>query len=126
VKSETRSGSDFESVYEGPKDGDVTSSIAVVRVEAPEGVSLEEITRSGQRNVRRAFGNAASTGPPVEETLGGEEALRLDYLADESRVRQIGAMRAGHFYLVSFTAARSSFELRLEDFEAMLRSWRWD
>jgi hypothetical protein len=104
----------------------VTSSIAIVRVDAPEGVSLEEITRSGQRNVRKAFGDAASAGPPVPERLDGTEALRLDYVADESRVRQLGAMRDGSFYLVSFTASRGSFEHRLEDFEAMLGSWRWD
>jgi hypothetical protein len=97
-----------------------------VRVEAPEGVSLEEITRSGQRNVRRAYGDAASTGPPVRSTLDGEPALWIDYLADDSRVRQLGAMRDGLFYLLSFTAARVSFDGRLEDFEALLRSWRWD
>jgi YD repeat-containing protein len=103
----------------------VTTSIAIVRVEAPKGATLESITRSGQRNLRKAYGKAGVTGPPVAERLDGERALRLDYDAEEARIRQVGALRAGHFYLVSFTAARSSFDRRVADFDALLRSWRW-
>jgi hypothetical protein len=103
----------------------VTTSIAIVRVEAPENATLEGITRSGRRNLRKAYGEAGVTGPPVPEELDGEPALRLDYKADEARIRQVGALRAGHFYLLSFTAAEKTFKRRVAAFDALLRSWRW-
>jgi hypothetical protein len=96
-----------------------------VRVEARAGATVRSITETGRRNLRKAFGSAAATGPPVDIRLDGEPALQLDYNADEARVRQVGALRAGHFYLLSFTAARASFKRRVADFDAMLRSWRW-
>ena len=61
----------------------------------------------------------------MAERLDGEPALRLDYTAEGARIRQVGALRAGHFYLLSFTAARTTFKRRVADFDALLRSWRW-
>jgi len=103
----------------------VTTSIAIVRVEAPEGATVKSITETGRRNLRKAYGSAAATGPPVDLRLDGEPALQLDYTADEARIRQVGALRADHFYLLSFTAGRSAFKRRVADFDALLRSWRW-
>jgi hypothetical protein len=123
---ESHSGSDFEAVYEGPRDGTVTASIAIVRVEAPEGATLEQMGRLGQRNVARAYDMRGTATRPVDATLDGARALQLDYEVDGGGVRQVVAMRGANVYLVSFTAGEQAYQRRLETFEAMLRSWRWE
>ena len=123
--AETRTGSDFQAVYEGPRDGGVTSSIAIVRTEAPEAATLESISRAGRDNIRKAYGTTAP-GRLEPARLGGERAVRLDYETERGRVRQVGALRAGYFYLVTFNAAQSAFTRRLPAFDALVRSWRWD
>jgi hypothetical protein len=125
-RAELTTNQDFELVYEGPEEGGITASIAIVRVEAAEGATLSQIARSGQRNIGKAYGLAGADGPPVDTRLGGEPAVQLEYEAEDGRVRQVGALHAGHFYLASFTAAKTAFDHRVEAFDGLLRSWRWE
>jgi hypothetical protein len=117
-----RSGTAFQAVYEGPKDGDVTASIAIVRSERVPDARLDDIVREGQRNLGKAYGDA---GAPKEVRLDGERAMQFDYEAEDGRVRQVATVHDDHFYLVSFTAAKEAFERRVAALQAFMRSWRW-
>jgi YD repeat-containing protein len=117
-----RSGTSFQLVYEGPKDGKVTTSIAIVRSDPVKGRRLDDIVRAGRRNVGKAYGDA---GKPIAVRLDGARALQFDYDAEGGRVRQVATLHDQHFYLLSFTAAKEAFQRRLATMRAFMRSWRW-
>jgi hypothetical protein len=120
-----RSNTEFQAVYEGPKDGDVRASISVASVPAAAGDTLASITDAGRANLEKAYGKAAAVSVPVGTRLAGAPAMRFDYQAEGGQVRQVGALHAGHFYLVSFTASRSTWSRRLPALDEMLRSRQW-
>jgi len=121
-QAESKSGTDFEAVYEGPHTAGITASIAILRVEAEPDATLEDIIRAGRANLGKAYGVA---GPPVRTRLGGEPAMQLDYEAQGGRVRQVGALHGRFFYLLSFTAAPQAFERDVAALAELIRSWRW-
>ena len=85
-----RSNTEFQAVYEGPKDGDVRASISVARVPAAAGDTLASITHAGRANLEKAYGKAAAVTVPVDTHVAGAPAMRFDYEAEGGQVRQVG------------------------------------
>jgi hypothetical protein len=119
---EHRSGETLQGAWQGPKDGDVASTIVIVRSERPAGVSLDALMEAGRAGMRRG---GAAVGPVVPVRLGGAAAARFDYTSGARQVRQLAALRGDHVYFVTFAAARGAFDRRVATLDALLRSWRW-
>ena len=121
--AETRTGTDFEAVYEGtPVDG-VLPTITVARVESDD--PLEAAARRARIAVDRRFDEADPT-EPERVRLAGETALAFEYRAGEKRSRYVTAARGGHIYAVTVQAAEAGFERAVRVFDAFLASWAWD
>jgi len=103
----------------------VRASISVARVPAADGDTVASITDAGRANLENAYGKAAAVTVPVQTRLAGAPAMRFEYEAEGGQVRQLGALHAGNFYLVSFTASRSTWSERVRALDGMLRSWQW-
>ena len=104
----------------------MTTSIAIVRVEAPEGAHAWRASRaSGQRNLRKAYGPPPR--PARRWTCGStaSRALQLDYTPTRRASARSARCAPTTSTSLSFTAARSAFKRRVADFDALLRSWRW-
>lgn len=123
--AETRTGGEFEVVYEGATVEGVPSTLTVSRVEVPEDGSLEKAAGTARTAVRRRFPGSRATAPEPA-WFAGERALRFDYRAADRHSRYVTARRGGHFYAVTLQAAPSVFQRGLRVLDAYLASWTWD
>lgn len=121
--AETRTGSEFEVVYEGTAVDGVLPTITVSRVETA--ASLDEAVARARVAVDRRFEGADPTRP-APARLDGERALRFDYRAGDKLSRALTARRGGHVYAVTVQTAPAGFDRGVAVFDAYLRSWRWD
>lgn len=123
--AETRTGTDFEAVYEGTRVQGIAPILTVTRVEAAPQRSLEAAARSARIAVDRRFAEADPT-ELLETELAGEPALRFDYGTGDKRARYVTARHGDHFYAVTLQVARDDFQRALAVMRDYLESWRWD
>ena len=123
--AETRTGTDFEAVFEGTTVEGVAPVITISRVEAAKGRTAAAAAAAARTAVDRRFDEADPT-PVISADLGGEPALRFDYTTGEKRARYITARRGGHLFAVTLQAAEADFDRQLKVFDAYLAGWRWD
>jgi hypothetical protein len=109
----------------------VESSIAA-------GTTAREYVEAGRRllrdpRAREQLGIATvPTGfEPIRTTrLDGEPAAGSGYRTEVGGKRlrhsQVAAIRDGAGYSVTYTAPADEFDQQLDDFESIVRSWRWD
>ena len=123
--AETRTGTEFEAVYEGtPVDG-IAPVLTITRVEAVEGRTLDVAAARARIAVDRRFEEADPT-PVATARLAGERALRFDYRTGEKRARYLTARHGGHLYAVTLQAAAGGFDRALVVMDEFLSGWRWD
>ena len=123
--AETRTGSDFEAVYEGTAVQGIAPILTVTRVKAAPGRTVEAAARTARIAVDRRFEEADPT-QPVEVELGGEPALQFDYGSAEKRARYVTARHGSHLYAVTVQAGADDFQHALAVMRDYLESWRWD
>ena len=124
-KAETRTGTEFEAVYEGTPVGGVEPLLTIARVEAAEKRTLDMAAAAARLAVDRRFEDADPT--PIERLeLDGEPALRFDYGGEGKRARYVTARHAGHFYSVTVQAPAEAFDRALVVLEDYLAGWKWD
>jgi hypothetical protein len=121
-----RTGVSFDVAYGGPTLDGVQVNVNVARSEAKAGGSLEDVVRAGRRELARLGRGTLSFTRPVRTKVDGEPALRYDFTANRTSVRQVGLLRDGAYYVVTLTAARTAFERSLPHLTRVLSSWRWD
>ena len=82
--------------------------------------------RRGSANLEKAYGKAAAAAMPVATRLSPAHPRCASTTRPRAgRCARSGRCTRGHFYLVSFTASRSTWSRRLQALDGMLRSWRW-
>ncbi len=124
-KAETRTGTEFEAVYEGPLVDGIAPILTITRVEAANGRSLDAAAGAARLAVDRRFEEADPT--PVERgELAGERALRFDYGTGDKRARYVTARHGRHFYAVTVQAPESAFDRGLRILDDYLATWRWE
>jgi hypothetical protein len=121
--AESRTGTDFEVVWEGAPVEGFRPIISVARVESDEALATAA-ARARVAVARRFEGVDRTDVTPAR--LAGEPAQRFDYAADGKRTRYLTARRGAHLYSVSVQAAESGFERARQAFDAYLASWRWE
>lgn len=122
--AETRTGTDFEAVYEGtPVDG-VAPVITITRVEAAARRSVDAAAASARVAVDRRFSEADPTQVEATE-IDGERALRFDYATGGKRARYVTARRGGHLYAVTLQAGETGFDRAVQILDDFLAGWRW-
>jgi len=123
--AETRSGNEFEAVYEGTPVQGIAPLLSVTRVKAAKDRPLEAAAIAARVAVERRFEGAGPTG--IEETeLAGEPALFFHYGDEERRARYVTARHGGHFYAVTLQSATDGFDRALKILDDYLAGWRWE
>ena len=123
--AETRSGTEFEAVYEGtPVDG-VQPLLSVTRVKANAQRPLEAAARAARVAVDRRFEEADPT-ELAETELDGEPAFTFDYVAGDRRGRYVTARHRGYFYAITLQAPTDGFDRALVILDDYLAGWRWE
>jgi hypothetical protein len=120
-----RTGVAFDVAYGGPTVDGVQVNVNVARSEA-ESESLAEVVRAGREELEELGRGSLAFTRPVPTEVDGEAALRYDFTANRTSVRQVGLLRDGDYYVVTLTSARSAFRRSVRHLDAVLRSWRWD
>lgn len=123
--AETRTGTEFEVVFEGPTVDGVIPTLSVSRVPVPENGSLEKSAGTARRAVDRNFEEADPT-PLAGDRIAEEPALRFDYRAGEKRSRYITARHGDQLYAITAQSSAQSFDRVLVVLEDYLKSWRWE
>jgi ABC-type glycerol-3-phosphate transport system substrate-binding protein len=123
--AETRTGSEFEAVYEGTSVEGVEPVLTVTRVKASKARTLDAATAAARIAVDRRFEEADPTAVTPTE-LGGERALRFDYRTGEKKARYVTARHGGHLYAVTLQSAATGFDRALVVLDEYLSGWRWD
>jgi hypothetical protein len=123
--AETRTGTDFEVVYEGPTVDGVIPTLTVSRVPVPKKGSVETSARTARTAVDRRLDEADPT-PLAAGRIAGEPAFRFDYRAGEKRSRYVTARHGDQLYAVTVQSSVPSFDRALVVLEDYLASWRWE
>ncbi len=125
--AETKSGTDYQAVYEGPTTDGVVASLAIDEVDPPRRVGDPTLGRA-VADAREALEDGGATLRPARDAvLDGTPARITDATApDGSRVRQLVAVRGERIWSVTLVAAAGAFEARAAAFEQAVSSWRWD
>jgi hypothetical protein len=121
-----RSGTALDAAYGGPVGGGAgDANVNIVRRDA-SGRTLPELVRAGRAEIdglrEGARGFTRASGGRVD----GEPALAYDFTANGSRIRQVGTLHRGGYFVVTLTAAAPAFRRATVRLDALLRSWRWD
>ena len=124
-KAETRTGTEFEAVYEGTPVGGIAPILTITRVEAAKGRSVDAAAAAARVAVDRRFEEADPTKIEKLE-LDGEPALRFDYGTGEKRARYVTARHGAHLYAVTLQAAADGFDRALVVLDGYLSDWRWE
>ena len=122
--AETRTGTDFEAVFEGPPVGGGEPLLSIARVEAAKNRTLDLAAAAARVAVDRRFEGADPTRIERLE-LDGEPALRFDYGGEGQRARYVTARHGGHFYSITVQAPAEAFDRALVVLEDYLAGWRW-
>ena len=125
--AETKSGNDYQVVYEGPSTAGTVASLAIDDVDPPRRVGDPTLGRA-VADAREALEEGDATLRPARDaTLDGAPARITDAVTpDGSRVRQLVAVRGERIWSVTLVAAAGAFEARAAAFEQVVSSWRWD
>ena len=125
--AETRSGVDYQAVYEGPERDGVVTTLIIDDAAPPRGrtARLDDAVRQARDAVAEAVPGAV-LGPPRATTLDGEPARRFDARLPDRRLSEVVAVHGGRAFTVTLTGAPATFGRDVEAFVAVLRSWRWD
>ena len=124
-----------ELVLAGKRADGFATNVNVIRGESPP-VGLDEQTRrerdlirSGAENIDPALKAGVNLTPVERTTLAGHEARAHEFEISEDdrvvRIRQVYARDSGWTYFISYTALPQYFDEELDEFEAILRSWKW-
>ena len=123
---EREAGVSFDVAYGGPVERGERASVNVTQRDAGDGASLARLVRAGRAEVDELAGGDLDLSPVVAAAIDGAPAQRYDFSANGKRVRQIGTLYEGEFYVVTLTAPTAGFRAALARLDGVLRSWRWD
>ncbi len=116
----------FDVAYGGPVKGGERASVNITQRDAGDGASLARLIRAGREEVDELAVGNLELSPVVAATIDGAPAQRYDFSANGKRVRQIGTLHEGEFFVVTLTAPAAGFPGALARLDGVLRSWRWD
>jgi hypothetical protein len=125
--AETKSGVDYQAVYEGPERDGIITTLIIDDAEPPRGRAAElgEATEQARDAVVQAA-PGARLGPARPAELAGEPARRFDATLDGSRLSEVVAVHGGRAYTVTITAAPAEHGRAVRELERVLSSWDWD
>lgn len=123
---ERETGAAFDVAYAGPTQDGSRTTLNVARSDAGRDPSLPRLVAEGRREVAELAGRKLRFSRPSPVRVGGEPALRYDFASGGKRVRQVGVVRDGGFYVVTLTATEATFPRALGRLDGVLRTWRWE
>ncbi|CAA9536932.1 MAG: hypothetical protein AVDCRST_MAG30-4320 [uncultured Solirubrobacteraceae bacterium] len=123
---ERDAGVAFDVAYGGPVDGGGRATVNITQRDAGDGASLARLIRAGRAEVDELAGGDLELSPVAAAAIDGAPAQRYEFSANGKRVRQVGTLYEGEFYVVTLTAPAAGFRGALARLDGVLRSWRWD
>lgn len=119
-KAETRTGTDFEAVW----DGGSGRALTIARVKVGKNRTLDMAAAAARLAVDRRYEEADPTpAEPIE--LDGERALRFDYGTGGKRARYVTAQHGTWFYAVTMQVPNADFDDAVKTLDDYLSGWRW-
>ena len=120
-----RSGAALDVAYDGPVGGGLAANLNIVRRDA-ERAPLTGLARRGQAEVDDLAGGRLDFTRLVPLRVDRALAVRYEFATDADRVRQVGVLHEGSYYVITLTAPRPAFRRAVPRLDGLLRSWRWD
>jgi hypothetical protein len=125
--AETKSGVDYQGVYEGPERDGVITTLIIDDAEPRRGRRARLADAAEQaRDAVVAAAPGAVLSPARPARLAGVPARRFDASLGDARLSEVVAVHDGRAYTVTITGSPGGFGRDVEVFEDVLRSWRWD
>jgi hypothetical protein len=124
-----------ELVLTGKRADGFATNVNIIRGKSPQ-VGLDEQTRlerdllrRGQEDVDPDLHAAQNLSPVERIAVDGHQARAHEFeIAQEDRtvrVRQVFVRDGGWTYFISYTALPEAFDEELDEFDAILGSWKW-